>query len=94
MSSLLQKQIRDMALSVLPADSKIGVFGSRVRGTPSGFSDIDLVILGKTKLPGHLLELVREAMENSSLPYRVDVVDLNRVSEVFRKNVLKEIVWL
>lgn len=83
-----------MAFSVLPADSKIGIFGSRVNGTPSKFSDVDLVVLGKTRVPGFVLELVREKMEKSSLPYRVDVVDLNSVSNDFRKKVLKEIVWL
>lgn len=90
----LQKQIKDLALSVLPADSKIGVFGSRIKGAPSKFSDVDLVVLGKTRLQGHVLELIREKMENSSLPYRVDVVDLNSVSNDFRKNALNEIVWL
>lgn len=94
MSSLLQKQIKNMAFSVLPADSKIGFFGSRVKGSPSKFSDVDLVVLGKTKFPGHVLELVREKMEKSLLPYRVDVVDLNSVSENFRKNIINEIVWL
>lgn len=94
MSSLLQKQIGALAFSVLPKDSKIGFFGSRVKGTPSKFSDVDLVILGKTKIPGHMLELVREKMEKSSLPYKVDVVDLNSVSKDFQKNVINEVVWL
>ena len=94
MDSQLQKQVKNIAFSVLPADSKIGVFGSRISGNPSKFSDVDLAILGKDRLPGHLLELVKEAMEESSIPYKVDVVDLNRVSGQFKNNVLKEIVWL
>lgn len=94
MSLDLQKQIKTVAFSVLPTGFKLGLFGSRVRGTPSKFSDIDLAVSGGQKTPGHLLENVREAMEKSRLPYRVDVVDLNGLSGTFRENVLKEIVWL
>lgn len=94
MSLDLQKQIKTIASSVLPTGFKLGLFGSRVKGLPSKFSDVDLAVAGKQKIPGHILENVREAMEKSRLPYRVDVVDLNNLSETFRKNVLKEIVWL
>ena len=90
----LQKQIKAVAFSVLPTGFKLGLFGSRVKGTPSKFSDVDLAIMGEKKAPGHVLESVREAMEKSHLSYSVDVVDLNSLSGTFRENVLKEIVWL
>jgi hypothetical protein len=34
-------------------------------------------------------------IENSNIPYKVDVVDLSQVSESFRKQILKEgkILW-
>ncbi|MBI3559415.1 nucleotidyltransferase domain-containing protein [Candidatus Gottesmanbacteria bacterium] len=94
MSLGLQKQIKTVASSVLPTGFKLGLFGSRTKGTPSKFSDVDLAVIGEKKAPGHILESVREVMEKSPLPYRVDVVDLNSVSETFRKNILREIVWL
>jgi uncharacterized protein len=90
----LQKQIKTVAAPVLPAGCKIGLFGSRARGSPSNFSDVDLAIVGEQKVSGRILERVREAMEKSRLPYRVDVVDLNRLSKTFRENVLSEIIWL
>lgn len=90
----LQKQIKAVAFPILPTGFKLGLFGSRVKGSPSRFSDIDLAVSGGQKISGHLLENVREAMEKSRLPYRVDVVDLNGLPETFRENVLKEIVWL
>lgn len=90
----LQKQIKALASSILPTNLKLGLFGSRIKGTPARFSDIDLAVAGEQKIPGHILENVREVMENSRLPYRVDVVDLNSLSKTFRENVLKEIIWL
>lgn len=90
----LRKQIKTIASPVLPTGFKLGLFGSRIKGTPSRFSDVDLAIAGEKKMPGHILENVREAMEKSRLPYCVDVVDLNSLPETFRQNVLREIVWL
>lgn len=94
MSLDLQKQIKTIASSALPIDFKLGLFGSRVKGLPSKFSDVDLAVVGEQKISGHVLENIREAMEKSRLPYRVDVVDLNSVPRTFRENVLKEIIWL
>ena len=94
MSSDLEKQIKNAAFSTLPTSFKLGLFGSRSKGTQLKFSDVDLVIMGKDKVPGYILENVREAMEKSRVPYRVDVVDLNSLSQTFRENVLNEVIWL
>lgn len=94
MGSDLQKQIKNTVSPVLPTGYKLGFFGSRAKGTPSKFSDVDLAIVGEKKVPGFVLENIREVMEKSRLPYRVDVVDLNSLSKTFRENILKEIIWL
>ena len=73
---------------------KLGMFGSRIVGRPAKFSDIDVAVMGESKIPGNILENLREAFENSNLPYRVDVVDLNSSSLQFKTQVLKEVVWL
>lgn len=94
MGSDLQKQIKNTVSPVLPTGFKLGFFGSRAKGAPSKFSDVDLAIASEKKVPGYILENVREVMEQSRFPYRVDVVDLNSLSKTFKENVLKEIVWL
>ena len=62
--------------------------GSRVRGDHRQTSDLDLAI----ETPGGLTIKTRSKLEQgfseSSLPFRVDVIDLNRVDETFRQLIL------
>lgn len=73
------------------ADYKTFIFGSRATGQLGHFSDLDLGILGQKKIPGHILEKIREDLENSSIPYKIDVVDFHKVSAKFRSLALKNI---
>lgn len=70
------------------------LFGSRAKGEATRYSDIDLALLPKKAMPIALISYVREALEESTIPYRVDVIDLSRVSDKFYKKVLQEgILW-
>ncbi|MFU8857119.1 MAG: nucleotidyltransferase family protein [Deferrisomatales bacterium] len=67
------------------ADREVWAFGSRVTGRPRRYSDLDLVILGRTPLaPAARAELV-EAFKESDLPFRVDVLEWARLEEPFRQ---------
>ena len=64
---------------------EVRAFGSRVKGTNREYSDLDLAIAGKKKLGISVLGNVQEAFMESTLPFRVDVLDYNAVSEKFQK---------
>ena len=55
-------------------------FGSRVDGTPKDYSDLDLALAGPAKLDAAVLESLREAFEESDLPFRVDILDWHAIS--------------
>lgn len=59
------------------------VFGSRAHGSARRYSDVDLGMAGAPLPIGHLAR-VNEALDDSALPYRVDVVNLAETSEEFR----------
>lgn len=61
------------------------VFGSRAKGTARKFSDYDVGIAGKKEVPFKKLALIKEALEDSDLPYIIDVVDLVSASQEFQK---------
>lgn len=61
------------------------VFGSRIKGTAKPYSDLDLALRCDTRLSTTQLGTLREAFEASTLPVRVDFVDLQTVSPEFRK---------
>ena len=77
--------VQDILQEHLPAGVKVRVFGSRAKWSTRDASDLDLALEGETKLERSLLVSLADAFENSDLPYRVDVVDLNRASELFRR---------
>ena len=68
-------------------------FGSRANWTAKQSSDLDLAIDGfGEKLDRKIKSNLEDAFEESDLPYKVDVVDLNSVSESFREAIQDQLV--
>lgn len=70
---------------------RIFMFGSRVKGTAKKYSDVDIAINSKN-LTDKTKLLIEADLENSTIPYEVDVVDLNTISENFKKNIVNDLV--
>lgn len=74
--------------------ARVFLFGSRARGTSGRHSDIDIGILPLEPLGEGTLALLREAFEESTIPFHVDVVDLTAVDEALGARILREgIPW-
>jgi len=56
-------------------EAEIIVFGSRVHGTAKPWSDLDLAIKAKSALDWKMLEDIKEAFQESKLPFPVDILD-------------------
>ena len=69
----------------LPAGVKVWVFGSRANWTTKDSSDLDLALEGDGSLSHKLLGVLKDAFEDSTLPYMVDVVDLHTVGRAFKQ---------
>lgn len=61
-------------------------FGSRAKGKPKKFSDLDLCFI--ENIPGNVLSHIDEDFEESDLPYKVDVINWNSCDESF-KNLIR-----
>lgn len=66
---------------------EVRMFGSRARGKPKPYSDLDLVIMGDTPLPLSTLGQLQDAFASSDLPWRVDVVDWASTSPEFQSHI-------
>lgn len=75
-------------------DYEIFVYGSRAGSNAQKWSDVDIGIRGEKEVPVRKLALIAEDLENSKIPYKVDVVDFTKTSADFRKMALKEIIKL
>jgi len=71
-------------------DCEVRAFGSRVTWTAKPHSDLDLVVLGKDKLPRSLLSTLKGEFEDSAMPVTVDLLDWHRISPEFQKNIAKQ----
>ncbi|MCP4252953.1 MAG: nucleotidyltransferase domain-containing protein [Candidatus Scalindua sp.] len=73
---------------------KIVVFGSRARGDNITSSDVDIGIIPKGEFNRNSLTLLREFIENSNIPFKVDIVDFSSTSEQFKSEALKDAeIW-
>lgn len=90
-----KRQIKKIIRKYLPAaDCQIFIFGSRVTGENQRFSDVDVGILGPKMIPGHMMVKIQEELESSRIPFKIDVVDFQKVSDSFRQLALKNLIYL
>ena len=75
--------VSDLVQRFLP-EHQVWAFGSRATWTAKPFSDLDLVVVGHSPLSLALMAEMREAFQESALPFKVDVLDWHAVSPTFR----------
>lgn len=73
---------------------RVYLFGSWAKGSAKRASDIDVAVFPLAPLPEGMLSEIREALEESQIARRVDLVDLSETTPEFRERVLQEgILW-
>ncbi|MFS2010165.1 nucleotidyltransferase family protein [Azospirillum sp. CT11-132] len=74
--------------------ARVYLFGSCARGDVGHWSDIDVAIDPLEPLPPGLIGEINEELEESTVPYFVDVVDLRTAGQEVRQEVEREgIEW-
>jgi predicted nucleotidyltransferase len=64
---------------------RVFVFGSRAAGSATERSDIDIGVEGPSPVPRSALAAIYEEIEEAPTLYTIDVADLRRVPENFRR---------
>lgn len=67
-------------------------FGSRVKGSNKPFSDLDLCIM--EDIPELAKCYLVEAFEESNLPFKVDVLEWNKISKEFQTQIKNDLMKL
>jgi nucleotidyltransferase substrate binding protein (TIGR01987 family) len=71
------------------------LYGSRIQGKSVKYSDVDIAIdYNGNFLPDNIKINISSLLENSLLPYTVDIIDINAVSSVFKTKIEKDFVRL
>jgi uncharacterized protein len=89
------EELRRMVLNTLGEhDAAVWLFGSCARGEARQHSDIDIAILPRDNLPPGFFGELDADIEESTIPYDVDLVDLRNADPVLIAEILREgISW-
>ena len=72
-------------------DVKFFIFGSSLK--KEHFGDVDLGVMGDIK--NSETRKLKESFDDSTLPYSIDIVDFNKASDSFKKNVFSnKVLWI
>lgn len=74
-------------------DYELFLFGSRAKGNARKYSDIDIAI-SSSVFSEEIKNKIAFELENSTLPYMVDITDLNNISEVFKNSIKNSMIKL
>jgi type I restriction enzyme S subunit len=76
--------VRDILQRIVP-DREVWAFGSRAKWTAKEFSDLDIAIIGDKPLSIALTADLREAFQESALPFKIDIVDWANITPSFQQ---------
>lgn len=87
----LLERVRAIAARVLHGQGvRVYLFGSHATGRTHRLSDVDLAVEATRPLPAGLLARLREAFEESDIPVRVDVVNLDETDDTLSARIRAE----
>jgi predicted nucleotidyltransferase len=85
------EELRQMVLAALGEhDAEVWLFGSCARGDALQHSDIDIAILPRDELSVGFFGQLQADIEESTIPYDVDVVDLRGADAALVEEVRRE----
>ena len=89
------ERLREMVLSALgERDAAVWLFGSCARGEPRQHGDIDIGVLSRDELPVGFFGELQADIEESTIPYDVDLVDLRKADPALIAEIRREgIPW-
>ena len=73
-------------------DVKIFLFGSRARQDHNLFSDVDIGVFPGDESARRKIIFLKERIEESNIPYKVEFVNLKEVSYDFKNEILKDAI--
>lgn len=83
------KTLSEVVISPLRKKSAVWIFGSRARLDHKPFSDVDVLYESSENI-SQLVSEIRENIEESDFPFKVDIVEVSSLASSYKDKVLKE----
>lgn len=76
--------------------AKVYLFGSRANGKFKKFSDIDILYVAEKNnpIPLSTITQINIAIEDSSFPFKIDLVSSNELAQSYAENIAREKIEL
>lgn len=89
------EQVRDIVIKGMKDNNAVVyLFGSWARHEEKRTSDIDVAVAHDGSIPADIFVNIRENLEESTVPYRVDLVDLLHADPILVKKIREEgVIW-
>ncbi|HBS47750.1 TPA: nucleotidyltransferase domain-containing protein [Candidatus Dependentiae bacterium] len=71
---------------------KIYLFGSQAKGKFKQTSDIDIALEDKNKIEKITISKIKDDLDESNIPFLIDLIDLNEISNEFKNNIKGDLV--
>jgi predicted nucleotidyltransferase len=81
-------------LKLYISDSTVWAFGSRVKGSNRSASDLDLAVLCDIETAKEQLPKLNMVFIESDIPFKIQLLDFNRIPENMQENIKKRYVIL
>ena len=87
--------VKSIVLKHVPQEEfAVFLFGSRAVGNDKALSDIDVGILGKRPLPVIIKGDLESDLDESIVPFKIDLIDFYQIDEVFKNEALSTVeIW-
>lgn len=86
--------VKTILKKYLPSNARTWIFGSRARGNAKKYSDIDILIDTGSLIPIETMAQLNLAFEESTLPYKVDLVDAASIDKSFHDKIQAELLYI
>jgi len=85
--------LKEIVLSIVDTQEvMVFLFGSRVSSHHSTNADADIGLFSDISIPRTLYHKIRNAIDESIIPWHVDIIDFTHVDPMFKKEATKDIV--
>ena len=92
MVTLEEKHLKILKSILKKYSYRFYIYGSRAKGKSRKYSDLDLCY--REKIPTKIILDIREELEESDIPFRVDLVYWNDMPESFQKLIKKDLIQI
>lgn len=87
------RELKKLILSELENENmQVFLFGSRARNDNHYTSDVDIAIVPEKNSNTGKISSLKEKIENSNIPYKVEIVNVAEVSDDFKNEIMKDAI--